>query len=79
VVYEGNTVDADEMQFEVIREFSLELKVSDGSSIELKQTVKTVYRLCDQRKADGSPIYLLTGAVLLNTTPGVERGTEEKS
>jgi hypothetical protein len=68
VVYEGETVDADELEFEVQQEAVGYYKTGDGARIEFKHDVKTIYRLCDQKKEDGSPIYLVTGVAVLKTT-----------
>ena len=67
VVYEGETVDADEMRFEVVAEPPISYRLSDGTVVEIKHEVKKVFRLCDKRKADGSPIYLLNGAAHVRT------------
>ena len=61
VVYEGETVDADEMEFKAIAEPPISYGLNDGTIIEIKHEVKKVFRLCEKRKADGSPIYLLSG------------------
>ena len=68
VVYEGETVDADEMDFEVLQEAVGLYKTGDGAKIDFKHDVKSIYRLCDQKKEDGSPIYLITGTAVLKTT-----------
>lgn len=67
VIYEGETVDADEMEFKAVAEPPISYQLNDGTIIEIKHEVKKVYRLCDKRKADGSPIYLLNGAAHVRT------------
>lgn len=67
VVYEGKTVDAEEMGFDVAVEVSGSYKVSDGAVIDLKHKVVSIYKLCDQAKEDGTPIYLVTGSAALVT------------
>ena len=69
VVHEGETVDADELEFVVVGEPPMEYKLSDGTRIEIRHEVKKVYRLCDKKKEDGSPIYLITGGAKVLTTP----------
>ena len=61
VVHEGETVDADEVDFRVITEEPQVYDAGDGTKIEIKHQVKKVYRLCDKKKANGEPIYLITG------------------
>ena len=68
LAYEGEMVDADEMEFKVQAEISGSYSVDDGAKIDLKHEVKNIYRLCDKRKEDGSPIYLVTGTATLKTT-----------
>jgi hypothetical protein len=68
VVYEGETVDADEMEFAVVAEPPISYRLSDGTVVEIKHEVKKVFRLCDKKKDDGTPIYLLNGAAHVQTT-----------
>jgi hypothetical protein len=67
VIYEGETVDADEMEFKAVSEPPISYQLNDRTIIEIKHEVKKVYRLCDKRKPDGSPIYLLNGAAHVRT------------
>jgi hypothetical protein len=61
VVYEGETADAEELKFKLQNDPVSLCELSDGASIDIRLGLKSVYRLCDKKKADGSPIYLLTG------------------
>jgi hypothetical protein len=67
VIYEGETVDADEMEFKAVSEAPISYRLNDGTLIEIKHEVKKVFRLCDKKKADGSPIYLLNGTAQVRT------------
>ena len=61
VVYEGETADAEELKFKMQNDPVLSCELSDGASVDIRLGLKSVYRLCDKKKADGSSIYLLTG------------------
>ncbi|MEQ1949171.1 MAG: hypothetical protein ABL995_18405 [Bryobacteraceae bacterium] len=61
VVHEGETVDAEEMPFRVPVESAMVCEIEDGTRVEIKHWIKHVYRLCDKKKDDGTPIYLMTG------------------
>jgi len=80
VVYEGETVDADDMGFKAITEAPLSYQVEDGTVIEIKHEVKKVFRLCDKKKEDGSPIYLVNGIAQVRTeAPPVPNKEEQGS
>ena len=76
VVYDGETVDADEMEFKAQAEAIRVYHVGDGAVIEIQHDVKNIYRLCDKKREDGSPIYLVTGTAILKTTRPETKGTE---
>ncbi|HEY4361908.1 MAG TPA: hypothetical protein VGN17_13105 [Bryobacteraceae bacterium] len=61
VLYEGDTVEADELQFSPVVVTRGEYMIEGGGVIEIRHEVKSIYRLCEKAKADGSPIYLITG------------------
>ncbi len=61
IPYENETVDADEMEFRVLSGAPVVIKISDGTEIEFEHGISRVYRLCDKKKEDGSPIYVMTG------------------
>jgi len=67
VVYESETVDADEIAFKEASQVVGSYELEDGTVIEIRHEVKTIYRLCDKKKADGSPIYLLAGGAAVRT------------
>lgn len=60
--------DADEVGFKVESEVVGLYKLDDGAKIELRHSVKNIYLLADKKRADGSPIYLVTGEASLRTT-----------
>jgi hypothetical protein len=69
VVYENETVDAEQIDFRLEAETVGTYALADGARVEIRHDIKNVYRLCDKKRDDGSPIYLMTGNVLLTTTP----------
>jgi hypothetical protein len=60
VIYEGETVDAEDLGFTV---------ESETTRVTIAHRVKNIYRLCDKKKPDGSPLYLLTGETVVKTDP----------
>ena len=60
VFYEGESVDAEEMRF-AISEAVVECAVDDGSRIHIKYAVKGVYRLCEKKRPNGKPVYVIMG------------------
>jgi hypothetical protein len=60
--------DADEIGYKVESEVVGSYKLDDGAKIELRHNVKNIYLLADKKRADGSPIYLVTGEASLQTT-----------
>lgn len=68
IPYEGDTVDAEELDFKVLSSTPIVINIGDGSKIEMEHTVARIYRLCDKKKEDGSPIYVMVGATKLTTT-----------
>lgn len=68
IPYEGAMADADEVGFKVESEVVGLYKLDDGAKIELRHRVKNIYLLADKKRADGSPIYLVTGEASLQTT-----------
>jgi hypothetical protein len=77
VIHEGETVDAEEMDFDALIEDSQTYSVKDGTHIEIRHQVKKVYRLCDQKKPNGDPIYILTGTAEITTIPATPTGRNE--
>lgn len=66
VVYEGETVEAEEIPFTTVAETKAKFELSDGAIITIDHAVKAIYRLCEKKKEDGNPIYLITGQVTVN-------------
>ena len=69
VIYEGETVDAEDVEFSTESESIGSYSVTDGTTVTLTHHVKKIYRLCDKKKPDGSPMYLLTGETVVTATP----------
>ncbi len=73
IPFEGETVDAEEMVFDAVAKAPLVFRVSDGTVIQMKQDVTNIYRLCDKKKPDGSPIYVLIGSVVVEQVQKAEQ------
>jgi ABC-type ATPase with predicted acetyltransferase domain len=58
VQWQGELVEGEEVDFEVIREDWNVYKTSDGSKLKLKPVVGKIVRL-DKRNTDGEPVYVL--------------------
>jgi hypothetical protein len=67
VVHEGETVEADQLDFKAESATSGVYAIEDGSRIAIQHEVKAVYRL-EKKKADGTPIYLITGGAAVQVT-----------
>ena len=61
VVFEGETVDAEEVPFSVGSPAEAVFDLADGARITFQHHVRSIYRLCDKKREDGSPIYMLAG------------------
>jgi hypothetical protein len=83
VEFEGQQVDADEVEFKTDKEEWNSYTSEDGATIKLKHVVSTIYKLLDRAKEDGSPVYLVTGTVLITAThpvgPEVDRVPESEA
>lgn len=69
VPYENEVVDADQIEFNSVGGAPELLELKDGTRIEFGHQVKTVFKLRDKKKADGSPIYICSGQVNIKLTP----------
>lgn len=61
VPFNGKTVDAEEMEFEVETTPIGVYKVEDGTRIEVRHIVSAIYRVSGEKAPDGSCIYLIMG------------------
>ena len=68
VFYEGDTVEAEELAFTKEAETAARYRTSDGAVIDFRHTVKSIFKLCDKKKEDGSPIYIIGGEASFKTT-----------
>lgn len=59
-MFEGQSVQADQLDFESEKEPFAVYKLEDGTSLRLKTVVVSVARLVDRYKPDGEPIYVLS-------------------
>ncbi len=68
IVFEGQTVEADQMEFQVESQVQGRFHIEDGATVELTHSVKTIYKLRDKKKTDGSPVYVLMGEASTSTS-----------
>jgi hypothetical protein len=68
IVFEGQTVDADQMDFKVESQVNGRFQIEDGATVELAHAVKNVYKLKDKKKPDGTPVYVLMGEASTKTS-----------
>ena len=79
VVFEGQTVEADQMDFKIESQVTGRFQIEDGATVELTHAVKNVYRLRDKKKPDGTPVYVLMGEASTATTfPSVSMPEDSK-
>jgi hypothetical protein len=63
IPYNGQTVDADEMEFQTEASGPTVFKLEDGTRIEVNHATVSIYRLLHERDKDGSPIYVVVGSL----------------
>ena len=73
--YESEVVDADQVEFKSVGGSPEILELEDGTKIEFGHRVKNVFKLRDKKKDDGSPIYICSGQVSINTTLAPDEGS----
>jgi len=74
VPFEGETVDAEDISFDVSEAVRGVCRLADGTTISMTHEIKKVYRLCDKKKEDGSPIYMLVGQTAINIAKATDQG-----
>jgi hypothetical protein len=80
IEFGGEQVPADELEFKTEKEDWNSYLAEDGVTVKLKHVVAKIYRLVDKQHADGSPVYVVAGNVLLTKTePQAERAPEPES
>jgi hypothetical protein len=67
VEFEGQLVDADILDSEIIGEPWSLYRLEDGTTIKCKQVLVSVSRLRDKHKENGEPIYVLKIGGLVDT------------
>lgn len=68
VLYEGKTVEADELDFNVEVPSLGKYKTEDGAFIQVDHCILSIYKVTGQTKPDGKPIYIITGSAKIETT-----------
>ena len=66
VEFEGQTVPAEELEFDNEKEPWSVYKLEDGTVIKAKQSLVSICRLVDKFKPDGEPIYVFKIAGMMN-------------
>ncbi len=79
VPFENEVVDADQVNFESSGGAPELLELEDGTKIEFGHQVKTIFKLRDKKKEDGSPVYICAGQVNIKVTRPVVEGEEGKA
>lgn len=69
VLYEGEAVDAEQVQFTNVAPGVELLDIEDGTRITVTCITKTIFRLLHKRKENGDPIYVCT--MVVNTVATV--------
>ena len=78
IPYEGETVRAYEIEFTTESDNWGEYKTEEGFRIKMRSVVARIYRLAEKVREDGTPIHLLHGSVVIDTTPpGARKGATE--
>jgi hypothetical protein len=67
IPYEGETVDADDVDFKILSCTPIVVLLADGTKIEIEHTIGKVYLVRDKKREDGSPIYMMTGGSKVTT------------
>lgn len=76
IVFEGQTVEADQMDFQAESQVTGRFRIEDGAIVELTHAIKNVYKLRDRKKPDGTPVYVLMGeASTVTRLPHGQEGT----
>jgi hypothetical protein len=81
LVHEGEQVDAEEVEFSTEGASEVVCRLDDGTVIRIAHDVKSIYRLREKKRKDGSPIYIVMGTASLNTKlkDGVPEMTEAEA
>ena len=78
IPYQAAMVDAEELDFQTMKEEWNEYQISDGSTIRIKLVMTNIVRLLDKRDQEGNPIYVAkTSNVMAVSVPGkLKKGTD---
>lgn len=69
VPFENEVVDADQLAFKSVGGSPELLELEDGATIEFGHNVRTIFKLREKKKEDGSPVYICVGQVQIKTVP----------
>jgi len=72
VLYEGKTVEADQLDFIVEMPSFGRYRAEDGALIKVDHEILNIYRVIGQVRADGKPVYIITGSARIETTMAVD-------
>lgn len=63
IPYQEKTVDAEEMDFDLVSQSIGIYELKDGTKIQLSHVPSTIYKLIDEKAPDGSVVYVVRGTV----------------
>lgn len=77
IPYEGETVRAHELDFTTEIDNWSEYRTEECFRIKMRNVVARIYRLVDRTREDGTPIHVLHGSVVIDTTPPERQAERE--
>ena len=72
IEFQGEEVEAEEVQINQMRETSSEYLLEDGSELRFRLVVTRVLRLIDRWDETGDPIYIIKSQNVLDVSPQQE-------
>ena len=69
IQFQGQTVEADELEYEPLGEPWSEYKCADGAIVRLRTVVSRIVRLVDKKNDEGDPIYVTRSSNVLAVSP----------
>jgi len=67
-------VEAVEVDFKAAAEPLIDLSLADGARVKLKVVIMSVLRAVDKKSPDGSPLYIIKSANVMEVTPPDDKG-----
>lgn len=73
IMHEGRIVEAEELEFEVLKEPWCEYECEDGTNLRIKLTVCKVVRLIGMKHPNGEPVFIVSNSNSLATRIPLEK------